>query len=292
MKIAIVGATGKMGTWFCQEFTKQGHQVTGIGRNASKLHDVETKFKGKVTTDYRTGFAGVRWILIAVPLDAIVSVIQSITSLVPKGAIIFDILSVKGNVLSTLGKICQEAGIQYVSTHPMFGPGADGLTNRNVIITPIQGHEKAAIQVRELFQKMGANVTDAGAEIHDKMMALVLNLPHFLNILFGKFLTSSGVDLPSLKRFGGTTFALQQFLSLNVNTEDPAIYGPLQFENPEFLQVLKELINFLGQYLEVVEKKDASSFNAWMKENDQFFKADPLYSNAYSLFYRILDLLR
>jgi prephenate dehydrogenase len=292
MKIAIIGATGKMGAWFCQEFAKQGHQVTGIGRNASKLREVGTKFKGKVTTDYRIGLAGAKWILVAVPIDAIMTVVESIAPLAPKDAIIFDILSVKGNVLPHLGTVCQGSGVQYVSVHPMFGPGANNLTNQNVIITPVLGHEKAAARARDFFSKMGARVTEAEGELHDKMMALVLNLPHFLNILFGKFLVSSGFDLPSLKQFGGTTFALQQFLSLNVNAEDPAIYGPLQFENPAFLQVLKELRDFLGQYLEVVEKKDASSFDVWMKGNDQFFKADPLYSKAYPLFYRLLDLLR
>ncbi len=292
MKIAIIGATGKMGAWFCNEFTKQGHQVTGIGRNATKLHEVEGKYHIKATTDYGAGLAGAKWILVALPIDVIMTVVQAITPLAPKNAIIFDILSVKGNVLPTLGKICQEAGIQYVSSHPMFGPGAEALTNQNVIITPIPGHEKAAAQLKDLFQKMGAHITEAGGELHDKMMALVLNLPHFLNILYGKFLANSGFDLPNIKQFGGTTFALQEFLSLNVNAEDPAVYGPLQFENPAFREILKELKEFLTQYLKVVEKKDVITFSKWMKQNDQFLKADPLYSKGYALFYRLLDLLR
>ncbi len=292
MKIAIIGATGKMGAWFCNEFAKEGHQVTGIGRNAIRLREVEVKYHVKVTTDYGAGLAGAGWILVALPIDAIASVVKAIAPLAPKNSVIFDILSVKGSVLSTLGTLCQAAGTQYVSTHPMFGPGAECITNRNVIITPLPGHEKAAGQVKDLFQKMGACVTEAGAELHDKMMALVLNLPHFLNILYGKFLASSGFDLPFIKQFGGTTFALQEFLSLNVNASDPAIYGPLQFENPAFLLVLKELKVFLTQYLNVVEKKDVSIFKEWMKKNDQFLKADPLYSKGYALFYRILDLLR
>ncbi len=292
MKIAIIGATGKMGAWFCNEFARQGYQVTGIGRNATKLREVETKYHIKVTTDYGVGFAGAKWILVALPIDAITPVVQAITPLTPKNAIIFDILSVKGTVLPTLGKVCQDAGVQYVSTHPMFGPGADELTNRNVIITPIPGHEKAATQAHDLFRKMGARVTEADAELHDKMMALVLNLPHFLNILYGKFLASSGFDLPFIKQFGGTTFALQEFLALIVNTADPAIYGPLQFENPAFQLLLKELKDFLTQYLKVVDKKDVATFSEEMKKNDQFLKADPLYSNGYALFYRLLDLLR
>ncbi len=292
MKIAIIGATGKMGAWFCQEFTKQGHQVTGIGRNAKKLHVVETKYHIQVTTDYGAGLEGAKWILVALPIDAITTVVQAIAPFVPKKSIIFDILSIKGTVLSTLGKLCQAAGIQYVSTHPMFGPGADGLTNQNVIITPIPGHEKAAIQVKDLYEKMGAHVTEAGGELHDKMMALVLNLPHFLNILYGKFLANSGFDLSFIKQFGGTTFALQEFLSLNVNAEDPAVYGPLQFENPAFRQILKEIKDFFAQYLKVVEKKDLAAFGEWMNKNDQFLKADPLYSKGYTLFYRVLDLLR
>jgi len=291
MKIAIIGATGKMGSWFCQEFTKQGHIVTGIGRNAAKLRDIATKYHVKVTSDYPSGLAGANWVLIAVPLDAIVQVIQTIAPFVEKDAIIFDILSIKANVLPILGKLCKKAGVRYVSTHPMFGPGAENMTGRNFIVTPVPGHEKAVVQVKEQFNSMGAHITEAGADIHDKMMALVLNLPHFLNILFGKFLANSGFELPLIKQFGGTTFALQEFLSLNVNAEDPAIYGQLQFENPAFQHLLKEFHEFVGRYAQAIDTKDATLFKQWMQENNEFFKHDPLYSKAYALFYRILKLI-
>ncbi|OLS13414.1 MAG: chorismate mutase [Promethearchaeota archaeon CR_4] len=291
MKIAIIGATGKMGAWFCQEFIKFGHNVTGIGRNAAKLRELDSKHHIQGTTDYTSGLTGANWILVAVPLDVIVQVVQNSLPFIDKGAIILDILSVKGSVLPILGKVCKEVGVQYVSTHPMFGPGAESMKDRNLIITPVPEHEKAVAQVKEQFIAMGARVTEAGAEFHDKMMALVLNLPHFLNILFGKILASSGFEFPLIKQFGGTTFALQEFLSLNVNAEDPAIYGQFQFENPAFHDLLKEFQELIGQYTKIIETKDPALFKQWMQGNDTFFKQDALYSKSNSLFYRILKIL-
>ena len=291
MRIAVIGATGKMGVWFCKEFRNHGYDVIGIGRNTVKLQEIREKLKIRVTSDYRTGLIGVNWILVAVPFDSIFSVVKTIVPLVPKDAVVFDILSVKGDILKPLGNACQEAGIQYASTHPMFGPGAENLAGRTIIITPVPGIETATTKVKLLFEKMGARVIEVDKKLHDQMMALVLNIPHLLNILFGKLIASAGFDLPFIKQFAGTTFTLQEFLALNVNSEDPSIYGPLQFENPEFQPILKKLKDFTTQYLEVVEKKDLSTFSEWMIKNDQFLRADPLYSKAYTLLYRLLDLL-
>ena len=40
MKIVVTGATGFLGHPLCAEFIRQGHEVTGLSRNAMKARSV------------------------------------------------------------------------------------------------------------------------------------------------------------------------------------------------------------------------------------------------------------
>ncbi|HMF32768.1 MAG TPA: prephenate dehydrogenase/arogenate dehydrogenase family protein [Candidatus Lokiarchaeia archaeon] len=292
MKIAIIGATGKMGQWFCKEFLSQNFEVVGIGRNAEKLRALQENLYIPVDTDFAAGVGGADFVVLAVPLGNLSEVVQSIVDAVKSGTILLDILSVKGNVLPALGEICQAAGVSYVSTHPMFGPGADSIEGRNIIVTPLPEFPDAAEKVKALFIEMGARVSETDATFHDQMMGYVLSLPHFLNILFGAILTDSGFDVNTLKQLGGTTFALQEFVALNVNREDPIIYGAIQMENAQFREILIRVQTFLGEYLDLIDRKDSSAFTEIMEVNREFLNQDPMSSRAYEIFYQLLDLLR
>jgi prephenate dehydrogenase len=292
MKVAIIGATGKMGTWFCREFSAQNYEVVAIGRNVEKLQALSENLNVPVESNFSRGVAGADYVLLSVPLKTIYEVLDAIASTVAPEAIIFDILSVKGDALQNVSEKCLASGIQYVSTHPMFGPGADSIKGRNVIITPLPEFPEAANKVKALFTEMGALVSEADATFHDQMMAYVLSLPHFLNILCGAILADSGFDVNTLKQIGGTTFALQEFLALNVNREDPVIYGAIQMENAQFREILSRVKQFMEEYLDIIDNKDAPAFAEIMATNREFLNQDPLSPRAYELFYQLINLLR
>jgi prephenate dehydrogenase len=292
MKIAIIGATGKMGSWFCKEFLAQNYEVVAIGRNVEKLQGLSETLNVPVESDFKQGVAGADFVLLSVPLETINDVIDFVSGAISPDAIVFDILSVKGDALPQVGEKCQARGIQYVSTHPMFGPGADSMEGRNIIITPLPEFPHAALKVKALFMEMGALVSEADSTFHDQMMAYVLSLPHFLNILCGAILADSGFDVNILKQIGGTTFALQEFLALNVNQEDPIIYGAIQMENAQFRDILSRVRQFMDDYIDIIDRKDAPAFTEIMEKNREFLNQDPLSPRAYDLFYQIINLLR
>ena len=174
-----------MGTWFCKEFLAHHYEVVGWGRNAEKLEQIQKTFNIPVESDIAQAITDADFIVLATPLDTIREVVSAVANAATPGAILFDILSVKGDSLPSLGELCSSAGVEYVSTHPMFGPGANSLEGRNVIVTPLPEFPRSAKKVSSLFSEMGAIVTEVEAAFIDKMMAFVLNLPHFINILFG-----------------------------------------------------------------------------------------------------------
>jgi len=136
-----------------------------------------------------------------------------------------EISSLKSRVVPVLEKIAQR-GVKTVSVHPL-GPGAEGTVNEKVALIPISD-PSSELQLAKTFFP-GADLIVVEAEEHDKAMALTLSLPHFLNIAFGSVIGEE--NLETLKKLGGTTFALQLILCEGVMTENPELYASIQMSN-------------------------------------------------------------
>ena len=104
------------------------------------------------------------------------------------------------------------------------------------------------------------------------------------------FLVESGFDINTLKQVSGTTFAMQEFLALNVNQEDPTIYGTIQMENPLFKKILTNIQRFLANYIDILDRKDANAFADIMVTNREFLNQDPLSAEAYVILYQLWNI--
>jgi prephenate dehydrogenase len=98
-----------------------------------------------------------------------------------------------------------------------------------MLAVPVRSRAKELAAIRAAFPGMSVRVLpDAGA--HDRAIAAVLGLTYFANIAFASILAKE--DLATLKKVGGTTFAVQSMLAESVMTDEPELAVALMRDNP------------------------------------------------------------
>ena len=215
MDIAIIGGAGKMGAWFGNFLSACGHRITVIDPASGN---------GRTLADCRDSDA----VIVSVPIHATAKVLRELDSVCREDALIFDLTSLKSPVIDTLKDMASRRMV--CSVHPMFGPSAKSLDNRNVIICDC-GNKTAAEQVFGMFDGFGANLRMMPVEQHDVFMSYVLGLSHAVNIAFFTTLDRSGIPFEELESVASTTFRKNVDTNISVALEDPVLYYDIQHLN-------------------------------------------------------------
>lgn len=265
--ITIIGASGLMGRWFLTYFAARDWTVHAYSRSLEKLEILKNDLGlsgliGKVhlTTNLEECVPDSSWVMLSVPVTAHGETITAVAPLMQQDAVLFDIASVKGTIPSLLDAARQEHGIHVLSTHPMFGPGAESMKNKNFILIDLEGDRIILDEFKTIIEQDKPTIIETTAQEHDGMIAYTLGIPHMLNILFGKFLKDRNACLESLVAFEGTTFHLQHLISQEVITQDPYIYATIELENQAFIDMLSSFKDVVENFIDLLKRKDYDAF--------------------------------
>lgn len=274
-----------MGRWFANFFKNKGYQVIIGGRFPEKNKTVAKEIGVEAAASNTDAVNGARIIVVATTLETTVDTILQIKDSVEKGAIIFDIASVKGRIPEALMELSSR-GVRVISTHPMFGPGADSIVGRKVIVIPITDDEALTKWAVDLFRNEGSEVQVVkDGEEHDRLIAITLSMVHFLNIVLGRFLGRR--DIQEIRKLAGTTFSLQLTLVEAVFSEDPALYYNIENLNPSFTEFLNEFISIVQEMAETL--RDKETFVRNFVEARESLSKDPKFHTAYERFYKAVN---
>lgn len=128
-------------------------------------------------------------VVVAVPTLTVPGVFEQIRSYLKPDAIVTDVASVKGTVVSASG-LLGDLAHRFVPGHPIAGSektgfeAADGdlFVNRKVILTPGQETDIDAVHlVHRLWRMLGAKVLGMSVNRHDQVLAATSHLPHLLS---------------------------------------------------------------------------------------------------------------
>ena len=224
-QVAVVGAGGKMGTWFASYFAQHGLNVSAYDINQKKI--LKTSSKVKVQESLFECVHNADLVLVSVPVQKTPQVVKECTKNMKDGAIIAEISSVKNKTFKALKKIPNN--LRPLCIHPMFGPGASKKVETRMLLVPVRNKKIEVTIVKEIFENANVIVLP-NAKQHDKSIAIVLGLTYFANIVFAKVM-SSGNNISKLKQVSGTTFSLQSLIAESVLTEEPDLVIALISEN-------------------------------------------------------------
>lgn len=275
-----------MGRWFTRYFAASGHKVVISG---VRLHKAKA-FAEEAGVDFaRNNIEAVKdvdLVMVSVPIPVAPRVIDEIAPYVKKGAVISEISSLKSDVVKALVEAAR-LKVRPLSLHPLFGPGAQKLRGRKIAVIPIIDAEAEKNLAKELFPEAETVVVDA--EEHDRAMALVLSLPHFMNVVFASVIGEE--NLETLKRLGGTTFTLQLTLAESVMTDDPALQATIQMDNKYVSQYLDDFLSKAETVKKWIADKEVEKFTSFCDHVQNLLSKDAGFSEAYKKMYKVLEIL-
>lgn len=260
-RVLIVGGAGLMGRWFADFLGSQGHTVTILdpgGPVPGYAH----------ATEIDDAVHNAEVIIVATPPSVTSSILDDI-GMARTDAVVFDICSLKSPIRGSLESL-QERGFSVCSIHPMFGPDADLLSGRHVVVCPL-GDKRAVQAVRAFFQDTCATLVEMSLEDHDRLVSYVLGLSHAVNIMFNDVLARSERDLDSVREIGSTTFNKQIEVAGQLARENPDLYYEIQALNRYTPQMLESVRASLDSLIDQVEHKDREGFAAMMQRARRFY---------------------
>jgi chorismate mutase/prephenate dehydrogenase len=250
-----------MGRWFVEFLESMGHDVAVAdprGAPPGRRHVADPVAAAK---DFEL-------VLLATPPSATAGVLQSLAG--KTRGLVVDIASLKSPHLGALRALAA-TGTRVASLHPMWGPSADLLAGRNLVVCDC-GNAEAARAAKALFEHTAAHVVEMPLEEHDLHMGLVLGLPHAISLAFGHALASQDIPFARVRHLGGPTFQKQVGVSREVADENKDLYHEIQRLNPHTAEVLAGLRRSLDELEAAVA--DRAAFRAYMEKAQRFYSAD------------------
>lgn len=189
-KVAIVGL-GLIGGSLARALKKSGNvtDVTGIDIDQGSIdYALRKKIIDHGYTNLGEGVSGSEIIVIATNVGDIAKTAVTIFPHARKGAVITDVGSVKGKIVSKLDKLTP-GHLLFVGGHPIAGTENSGVKasrpglfkGKRFIITPTSKTDPGAInKISGLWKTAGAEVYEMDPRMHDRIFGFVSHLPHIV----------------------------------------------------------------------------------------------------------------
>ncbi len=231
MKILIYGFGG-MGKIFRDFFESRGYYVS--------TYDIDPR-RSEINIDDVKNFDV---IFLCVPMDNVRDAAMEIAKRTRKPLIV-DISTLKSYSIPHL----RNAKLDFLSIHPMFGPDSEiGLSNIIVVERSLRDEEDIILKE---FEKAGAVLSYLDFSSHDKKMAEIQGVAHFLLILFAYYLRDK---FKEEYEFASPIFLVMHKLASRILNQDWRLYYLIQ-RNAEELR--KELVRCADELDKLMKDENA-----------------------------------
>lgn len=283
-EISIIGAGGRMGSWFIKYFSNRKDIII-------KVYDIDTfslKGSSNLIVEYtiKDCVKSSDIVILCVPLKVIPKLIKKCSKLMKPKSILIEISSIKIKSFDELMNINNQ--IVPICIHPMFGPGASILKKLKIIIIPIRNRKKEMQIVEKIFPR--SQILEVkNVNIHDHIMAIVLGLTYYINIIFINTLHNENYS--DLLALGGTSFKIQSVISESILNDEPDLICSLLFDNHFFK---KELVTFnksISKYNELINNKNKKKFLENLNNLKDSIKRFQDLDVSYSKMYKFMNIL-
>ncbi|WP_417482579.1 prephenate dehydrogenase/arogenate dehydrogenase family protein [Maricaulis sp.] len=120
-------------------------------------------------------------VVLAVPVQALEQTCSEIAAVLPQGALVLDVASVKVEPMRVMRETLPDH-VRIIGTHPLFGPqsAAQGLAGQSIVICPEAGADAGGVAAL-CGDVLGLEVHLSNADTHDRAMANVQALTHLVS---------------------------------------------------------------------------------------------------------------
>jgi len=286
MKIAVIGA-GKMGVWFAKFFLSKDYEVILADRKKEKL--VKQKdLLVDLTTNFEEAVQDADQILLCVSINAIEEVVKAISPVIHEGQVVMDICSIKETPVKTMHQYLKAATV--LGTHPVFGPGSNGVKHKAYVLTPTNAKEQEfAEKFKHWLEQEEAHVFIMTPKKHDELMSVVLGLPHFLGLVACETLLEQK-NLPETKKVAGTTYRMLFTLAEATALETPDLYASVQTNLANLGEIEDLFMTKAQELLTLIKNKDQKAIVERLEQlKKKLATADSDFAESYDVMYKMLE---
>jgi prephenate dehydrogenase len=251
--VGIIGGTGRMGTFFSKVFSDAGHEVFSAGRNT------------RITP--RDIARQCELVILSVPIRETVGVIDSIAPLLSEEQIIGDLTSLKVRPVEAMLK----SKAQVIGMHPMFGPSATSLLRQTIVVTPARCDTPVLERILAIFRDQGARITMTTPEEHDRIMAVVQGLTHFVTLVMADTMRRMNTSPQDTLPFMSPVYRMEMNLAGRLLSQDPGLYSDMLRMNPYIPPVLAACLESHENIAESVTGDNVTQFADIFRMNSEYF---------------------
>ena len=248
IQIGIIGGTGGMGKIFARLFCDAGYTVHVSGSKTG-LAIPQMAEKCQV-------------VIVSVPIEVTVEVIEQIGPLMHEGSLLMDLTSLKAEPVKAM---LTSSPAEVIGLHPLFGPGVEAFAGHCIVICPARADHWLA-WVRDIFAKEGGTLIEMTPERHDELMAIVQALNHLNSITMGMVMKAWGVELAALETVATPMFAQKLAIIKELFTHNPGLYAEIITRNPASKRIVELYQQTLEDLATLVTEQDAKAFTQLIKQ--------------------------
>jgi len=240
--IVVVGGGGGMGALFVEKFRQSNYTVRILE------HDN--------WPDAPKILAGASLVLISVPINITLEVIEKLAPLLSQDSILADVTSIKA---MPLRKMLSKHSGPVLGLHPMFGPATGSLAKQLVVYCHGRG-ESSYQWLLDQCVIWGASLLEAEPEKHDHMMGTIQAMRHFATYIYGMHLYREGVDIETVLEFSSPIYRLELAMVGRLFAQEPALYADIIFSSVEGGEIAERYHHRFEMELEILRNGDRQSF--------------------------------
>ena len=177
-------------------------------------------------------------VVAGVPVQFLENLLKEIKDYVKQGTLFLDISSVKVKPVELMKRYLHPK-VEIIGTHPLFGPqsGKYGIEGLNLVVCPVSS-KRTNLAINFFSKILKLNVLERTPVIHDKQMAYVQALTHFIGRAINE------MDVPDVEQ---KTPAYQYLLDIkrNLGGDSMELFLTIEKENPYAKEVREQFMEEL-----------------------------------------------
>lgn len=168
----------------------EGWYVTGFDSDAETCEiGLDLGCADRCCADVESAVIDADVIVLATPVRTIVHYLQRLAELAPDGSTIIDLGSTKRSICAAMNQL--PSRVNAIGGHPMAGKSTSGVAGSSsdlfrerkfVVVENERTDDVARTRAARIVQNIGAQAVYLDAESHDKLVAMISHVPHFLSV--------------------------------------------------------------------------------------------------------------
>lgn len=211
-----------------------------------------------------------KYIFIAIPVDAIKSEIESILNKISNDTLVIDLGSTKYEICK---RVLDHANRKnFLAAHPIAGTEFSGpsaatnnlFDNKVLILCETEKTDQhLLLDALKIFDLMNMKIINMDSIEHDKHIAYVSHLSHISSFMLGKTVMNKEDDQDTIYDMAGSGFES----TVRLAKSSPETWASIFVENKNnIVESLNEYISNINNFKILIEKGDKENLSAEMKK--------------------------